>query len=289
MITVEELGTINPITVDAAEPLDSAAAMMKRHHIHHLPVVANNCMVGMLSARDLVGTVPEIGNRKGRPTRPQRPLDPGHHLKVDDVCSAGVCSIPCETTIYRAAWLMIQHKIRSLPLVRDQRVVGILTDTDLLRACITGIPRIKGKDPTVQWRCSPVADCMNKTVWNVEPTASVLHAWMLMREHDVSHLAVVRNDGLDLVSGIVSDDDVQYALRDVQTDDDATHIPAALPRITLSEIMTPHIIMIGKYDKLDQAAEKMLSHDIAALLVMNSCLEGIITRTDLLKAMVRMG
>lgn len=281
MVSAEELGTINPITVAAEEPLGVAAAMMKRHHIHHLPVVAEGCMIGMLSARDLVGMVPEIANRKGKPARPERPLDPGHHLKVVDVYSANVCSIPCETTIQRAAWLMFQHKIRSLPLIRDHRVVGILTDSDLLRACISGIPRVAGTDPTVEWRRNPVADFMTAEVQTVEPTASVLHAWMLMREHDVSHLAVMRNDGLDLVSGIVSDDDVDYAMRESQPDH-----PAAPPKMSLSEIMTREVVIIGKYDKLAKAAEAMLSNDISALLVMDSCLEGIITRRDLLRALV---
>lgn len=286
VVRVEELGTINPITVEASEPLMVAAAMMKRHRIHHLPVVAKGCMIGMLSARDLVGMAPEIANRKGKPARPERPLDPDHQLKVTDVYSAHVCSISCETTIHRAAWLMYHHKIRSLPLIRDHRVVGILTDSDLLRACISGIPRVAGTDPTVVWRHSPVADFMTAKVQTVEPTASVLHAWMLMREHDVSHLAVMRNDGLDLVSGIVSDDDVDYALRESQTDNDSARVPAAPPRMSLSEIMTREVVVIGKYAKLTQAAEIMLSNDIAALLVMDSCLEGIITRRDLLRALV---
>ena len=247
-------------------------------------------MIGMLSARDLVGMVPEITSRRRKPARPERPLDSDHHLKVDDVYSAHVCSIPCETTIQRAAWLMFQHKIRSLPLIRDHRVVGILTDSDLLRACISGIPRVVGTDPTVEWRRNPVADFMTVEVQTVEPTASVLHAWMLMREHDVSHLAVMRNDGLELVSGIVSDDDIDYALRESLTARGKrgrlTDNPAAPPRMSLSEIMTREVVIIGKYDKLAKAAEAMLSNDISALLVMDSCLEGIITRRDLLRALV---
>ena len=111
-----------------------------------------------------------------------------------------------------------------------------------------------------------------------------------MREHDVSHLAVMRNDGLELVSGIVSDDDIDYALRESLTARGKrgrlTDNPAAPPRMSLSEIMTREVVIIGKYDKLAKAAEAMLSNDISALLVMDSCLEGIITRRDLLRALV---
>jgi CBS domain-containing protein len=287
VITVEELGTLHPIMVDATETVESAASKMRMHHIHHLPVVAKDGVVGMLSARDLIGRVPEVSKRVDKPVRPERPLDAGHHLTVDDVCSEHVRSLPCDATIHRAAWMMVHHKIRSLPLVRDEHVVGILTDTDLLRACLSGIPRIKGNDPTVQWRHFPVADFMSSPVRTVEPTASVLHAWMLMREHDIRHLAVTRGD--NFVVGIVSDDDAFYALRGRRTGDESSPVPECPRRISLSQIMTPNVVTIGKYDRLAQAAEKMLTHDISALLVMDFCLEGIITRVDLLKAIVKMG
>ena len=283
MITVEELGTINPIMVEDNIPLESAAEMLRCHHIHHLPVVAANRAVGMLSTRDLLGVISEGPNRKGTSARPAKSTNDGHSLKVADVRSSGLVTIPCETTIYRAAWLMIQHKIRSLPMVRDNHIVGMLTDTDLLRACMVGLHR--PTDPTEHWRRCPVADYMSTPVWKTEPTASALNAWMQMREHDVRHLAVVRNNGLDLVMGILSDDDVLDALRGTSAMDGS----AQSPTIQVAEIMTSHVISVGKYDKLTQAAEKMLSHDIAAVLVMDFCLEGIITRVDLLKAIVKMG
>ncbi|MFO1041793.1 MAG: CBS domain-containing protein [Planctomycetaceae bacterium] len=283
MITVEELGTINPITVDDNTPLEIAAEILKCHHIHHLPVVAENRAIGMLSARDLLGVVPKGTRQKGRSNRPAKSINAGRTVKVGDVCSSNLVTIPCETTIYRAAWLMIQHKIRSLPMVRDNHVVGMLTDTDLLRACMIGVRC--PKDPTEHWRHCPVAEYMSSPVWKTEPTDSALNAWMMMRERDVRHLAVVRNNGLDLVMGILSDDDVLEALRGTSAMEGS--VPTAT--IQVAEIMTSHVVSVGKYDKLTQAAEKMLSHDIAAVLVMDACLEGIITRVDLLKAIVKMG
>lgn len=106
-----------------------------------------------------------------------------------------------------------------------------------------------------------------------------------MREHDVSHLAVVGNDSLELVEGIVADDDVYYALRERRDNDGSSNHGTRSPRVLLTEILTRNVISIGKYDKLAKAAETMLSNDISALLVMDSCLEGIITRFDLLRAL----
>lgn len=84
--TVEELCSNNPIMVDATEPAYRAAAMMKLHRIHHLPVVADGCVVGMLSARDLIGVVPETSHRKGQPARPTKSFDTCQAIHVGDVC-----------------------------------------------------------------------------------------------------------------------------------------------------------------------------------------------------------
>ena len=289
VITVEEVGSIQPVVVDADVALDHAAEMMNRHHIDHLPVVKGECLVGMLSSRDLVGVVPAITPRKKRCERPERPLDRDHRVKVGDVASPQVHAVSCDMTIQRAAWLMVRHKISSLPIVRDNRIVGILTDTDLLRAFMDGIPRIQGPDPTNAWRHCAVADFMNTPVWTVEPKSSVLHAWLLMREHGVRHLAVVQDGPLALVAGIVSEEDVYYALRESRTGGDSPQPQECLPRISLADIMTHDVMTIGKYENLVHAAAKMLAHDISALLVMDSGLEGIITRSDLLKAMVKAG
>ena len=286
MTTVEELCSNNPIMVDATEPAYRAAAMMKLHRIHHLPVVADGCVVGMLSARDLIGVVPETSNRRGKPAWPTRSFDTCQDLHVGDICSATLVSAPSNTGIHRAAWLMVSHNIRSLPLVRDDRIVGILTDTDLIRVCLTGNRRFKGID-FLEWCRRPVADHMNLSPCTIEPTASVLHAWMLMREQAVQHLAVVRHD--EFVVGIVSDDDLLYALREPQAKAVPTDAHSRLPAMSLTDIMTHEVITVGKYDKLNQAADKMLSNNIAALLVMDYCLEGIITRKDLLKAIIMLG
>jgi acetoin utilization protein AcuB len=299
MITVEEFATFQPVTVGADAPLQCAAAQMKLHHIHHLPVVENGAMVGMVSARDLIGLVPN----------PSDPSDPSDHgarrsghpwpqhsgsrlgvggcpLRVGDVCTTDVFVAPCETTIHRAAWLMIQNKIRSLPLVRADRVVAILTDTDLLHACLNGIPRFKGTDPTKHWRDAPVADFMHRPVITIDPESSLASAWMTMRDHDIRHLAVVR--GEENVVGVISDDDVFEGLRSARSltvDQDGGN---AASRLTVADLMTRHVVMTGKYDKLSRAAGLMLENDIACLLVMDYCLEGIITRTDLLRAIVTM-
>ncbi len=286
MTTVEELCSNNPIMVDAAEPAYRAAAMMKLHRIHHLPVVADGCVVGILSARDLIGVVPEISNRKGKPARPTKTLDASQDIHVGEICSSTLVSAPSNIGIHRAAWLMVRHNIRSLPLVRDDRIVGILTDTDLLRVCLLGSQRIKGIESSEKLHHRPVADYMSSRPCKIEPTASVLHAWMLMRELEVQHLAVVRHD--ECVVGIVSDNDIYYALREPQPNADSIDAHSRVPAISLSDVMTHKVISVGKYAKLSLAAEKMLSKDIAALLVIDYGLEGIITRTDLLKAIVTM-
>lgn len=60
----------------------------------------------MLSARDLIGVVPEISNRKAKTARPTKQFDTCQDIHVGDICSPTLVSAPSNTGIYRAAWLI---------------------------------------------------------------------------------------------------------------------------------------------------------------------------------------
>lgn len=283
MIPVEQIATINPTTVSFEESLPGAASKMKTHHIHHLPVVDGDRLVGMLSTSDLCGITQDAVCPKRNSKRPNRPFAQG--LQVGDVCTNSLHVVSGETSLARAAWMMIRNKIRSLPLVRDGRLIGILTDTDLLRLCISDSYREPDLDRMHKWRATYVADAMSSDVVTIEPSASALHAWMLMCERNIRHLPVVRDDGF--LVGILSEHDVLYALRGTKPATEKSEIQGAVQDFVVRDIMTSEIVSIGKYETLAEAAQKMLTHDIAALIVLEYDIKGVITRTDLIKMLLR--
>lgn len=101
------------ITVPPDMPATEAVALMRRAKLRHLPVVdGTGRLVGIVSDRDL-----------------RRPAS-----TVGEVMTPNVLTIGASTDVRHAARLMRERKIGSLPIVEDGKLVGILTETDVLRA-----------------------------------------------------------------------------------------------------------------------------------------------------------
>jgi len=108
-----------------------AVDMMKKRKIRHLPVVdREGHLVGIVTDRDLRQVVfdPAIQERLGILAETLGALT------VRDVMTWGVVTVSPETDIRQAAGLMREQKIGALPVVQGERVMGILTETDVLRA-----------------------------------------------------------------------------------------------------------------------------------------------------------
>jgi acetoin utilization protein AcuB len=111
--------------------LSEAAKLMRAQKIRHLPVVDGaGRLVGIVTARDLRQALfaPAVHDEHTDvPTLLEA-------LSVADVMTRGVMSIRPATSIRDAARLMYERKLGALPVVERERLVGILTETDVLRA-----------------------------------------------------------------------------------------------------------------------------------------------------------
>jgi len=95
---------------------------MKWKNIRHIPVEdANHRLIGIVTQRALVACIAERAADLGQGTIPVR-----------EVMSPEVVSVPPETSTLEAIELMRRHKIGSLPVVKDGRLVGIVTEYDFL-------------------------------------------------------------------------------------------------------------------------------------------------------------
>ncbi|HEY0709093.1 MAG TPA: CBS domain-containing protein [Polyangia bacterium] len=108
-----------------------ARALMKRQGVHHLIVRNGRTIVGVLSARDLVGASPSDS--------------------VDALMSEKPVTATARTTIKEAANLMRGRAVGCLPVVDGSQVLGIVTISDLLELIGKGIER-------------PIADITRRTL-----------------------------------------------------------------------------------------------------------------------------
>ena len=127
---VRDRMTRSAVTIQSDALVKGAVELMRSRRLRHLPVVDHDGrLVGIVTDRDLRQVVfdPAVQVRLGRTTEKLR------DLTVRDVMTWGAISVTSATTIRDAARLMHENKVGSLPVVDDDRVVGILTETDVLR------------------------------------------------------------------------------------------------------------------------------------------------------------
>ena len=118
-----------------------------------------------------------------------------------------------------------------------------------------------------------VKDRMSPTPVTIHPKASLAEARTLLDRHRIRHLPAI--EGGKLV-GILTDRDIRSA---------ASASP--LDRVTVAEAMARNVVTVSPDTHVREAAKLMLAHRIGGLPVLKGgTLQGIITETDLLNALV---
>jgi CBS domain-containing protein len=135
--------TPNVISVSPDAAVTQAVRIMLQHHISGLPVVAaDGSLAGMVTEGDLLHRV-ELGTERRRSRWLEFLVGPGKladeyaHAsgrKVQEVMTRDVRSVTETTPLDEIVRLMERHRIKRVPVLRGQTVVGIVTRANLLRA-----------------------------------------------------------------------------------------------------------------------------------------------------------
>jgi CBS domain-containing protein len=113
-----------------------------------------------------------------------------HEKRVHDVMTSFVVTVSSEASLARAARLMNQYHITGLPAVdADGRVVGVISQTDLLREAMDDRPGPQS------WRYRKVADAMTRPALTIGEGASAEAARRGMARQRVHRLIVLDNFG----------------------------------------------------------------------------------------------
>lgn len=281
---IMDYATHHVVTVVPSDSIDHAIDLMEVRRIHHLVVAAENRVLGMLSDRDvLVSTgwmlsverqARERGGGQARVVGPTR---------VDQIMSHPAFCLTDRHTSRDAGLLMLERKIGALPVLSQDRLVGLVSETDLVKWAPLSevrVDRLLNRD---------VRSLMTAPVLSVTPEASIAEVIHLLRSRRIRHVPVVRRDRL---VGIISDRDVRRVLgwgsvRDSQAEEEGHLMEAPLPQ-TAGEIMHESVRTAGPSTPLRDALRLMLDERIHSLPVVEAHgLTGIITQTDFLREFTR--
>ena len=137
-VMVHDVVTLFPDT-DVAD----AIKLLAEHDVSALPVLdKDGNLIGMLSEADLIHRA-EIGTEKHRPwwleavtgaTTLAEEFARSHGKKVGEVMTTGVISVTEETPLSEIAALFERKRIKRVPVVKDGKVVGIVSRANLIQA-----------------------------------------------------------------------------------------------------------------------------------------------------------
>jgi acetoin utilization protein AcuB len=130
---VEELMTSQVFTVDTHDMIDRVFFLIHYEKVRHIPVLEKGKVVGMVSDRDMYKALGPKSNSnaiEGNKAGTELHVVP---KKVQNIMRRGIISISPETLASEAASLMADNKIGALPVIKNGKLVGILSSTDILR------------------------------------------------------------------------------------------------------------------------------------------------------------
>jgi CBS domain-containing protein len=121
--------TRDPIILGRNDTLDLAEDIMNLRRIRHMPVVDEGSIVGIVSQRDLFRSALVTALGFGRKTQTAVIKT----IKIKEIMTEHVITISPDVSVKEAARVMIDKKIGCLPVVDGENLVGLLTETDILR------------------------------------------------------------------------------------------------------------------------------------------------------------
>jgi acetoin utilization protein AcuB len=127
--------------VHIVKPHDSVAharEILANYRINQLPVVRDEKLVGIVTDRDL-RDAPEAFAISSQPIGADAPviLPNPSEITVESVMTVSLVTLSPEDTVERAAQLMILDHIGGVPIVEKDRLIAILTRTDVLQAFLS--------------------------------------------------------------------------------------------------------------------------------------------------------
>jgi len=180
------------LTVRPDVPVQEVARLLLERHISAVPVVDDaGALLGVVSEGDLMRR-PESGTERhpswwlsllSDPEDDARQYVKSHGLRAGDVMTRRVVSVGEDAPLHEIAELLERHRIKRVPVVRDGRVVGIVSRANLLQALVAQ-PRASAVLADDRGLRQAVLDALNTTgartsYVNVVVSEGVVHVWGL--------------------------------------------------------------------------------------------------------------
>ena len=133
MIKIDEFMTANPYTLCEDNSLSDARKVMTERHIRHIPITDDdNHLLGLVTQRDVLAATSPGSPLQTRSTPHESDTD----IMLSDIMIRNVSVIHRTDSLRQAALYIQSHKYGCLPVLSENRLVGIITDSDFIDIAI---------------------------------------------------------------------------------------------------------------------------------------------------------
>lgn len=143
MFSIDAIMSTDLITLPPDATLDEARSLMHNNRIHHIPVVDDDNLVGLVTLTNVLAATDSF--LRDRDNRIH-----ANEILVKDAMVTDIATIDEHASLRQAALFIEKHKIGCLPIVTDGKLRGIITDTDFVGVAINLLELAEETEPVTE-------------------------------------------------------------------------------------------------------------------------------------------
>ena len=143
MFSIEAIMSTNLITLSPSATLAEARTLMHEHRIQHLPVLDGDKLIGLISLTNVLAATDSFLRDDGSRIH-------ADEIGITDAMVTDVATVDVSASLRHAALFLEKHKIGCLPVMDNEDLVGIITDTDFVAVAINLLEQIEETEPVVE-------------------------------------------------------------------------------------------------------------------------------------------
>jgi len=273
------------ISIDDTKTLFDVRNIILRYNISRVGISKNENIIGIITEKDISKFLYEHA--------PSRKRLSEISLKELIQNRNEIITVNRDSTLPFCVKSMLNNHISSLFLINKQdKIDGIITKTDLVEVFAYHYSGYFS-----------VSECMTKNVITAEADENIHVLSILMKTYNISRIVVAKDKhpiGIVtlkdfLPSSIFYSSEFFEDIEQIYNTPFKDNIPKFIPKgaksfLIVQDIMTPNPLLMDKDDDVIESAKVMIRHRISGLPVIDNKtlnLEGIITKTDILKTILK--
>ncbi|MHA1312235.1 MAG: CBS domain-containing protein [Candidatus Helarchaeota archaeon] len=269
IITAKDFMDKKPLTISYSENIKNAVIEMNKNRFDYIIITLDEKPIGIITHRDIL--------KKVIPMMYEQNISP-NEIKCKEIMSTPLIYVNKNDNIRKAALLILQTGVKKLPVLEDDKLVGIIRTNDLINVYL----KQSLKSPDLEEKYSKIADLnkrtiekiMNRNVIMVNVETSLIEIANIMNEKRIGSVVVSKNRK---AIGIITERNILR--RAIEQDSNPKELKA-------QDLMNFPLITLSKNDTIEKAIHIMITKGIRHIIITEENseneIEGIISNTDIL-------